>query len=65
MREIWEEYDAAAEWCARRGIEGKVGDRLPEGLSMRVWREIEKDPDAFQLRIRETAYAIAMERHGY
>jgi len=57
---VWQEYDAAAEWCARRGIAGKPGDRLPELLSVAALREINADPDAFQQRVRDSAYALAM-----
>jgi hypothetical protein len=57
------EYDAAADWCARRGIKGDVGDPLPDGLSAACLEAIQDDPDAFQERVRATAYAISMEGH--
>lgn len=55
------EYDAAAEWCARHGHKGKIGDPLPNLLSTRAQAEIDADPDAFQERVRAFAYAQAME----
>jgi hypothetical protein len=62
METIWTEYDSAAEWCARRGIAGRVGDNLPPCMSLRVLREINADPDAWEQRVRDTAYALAMSR---
>lgn len=56
-----DEYESAAEWCARRGILGKPGDRLPDGLSVVALDEINGDPDSFERRVREYAYAVAME----
>ena len=58
----WHEYDSAAEWCAKRGIEGNPGDPLPENVSAAVCLLIDDDPEAFQQRIRETAYGLA-EKH--
>jgi hypothetical protein len=58
------EYDAAAEWCAKRGIKGNDGDPLPPLLSKNAMAEINYDPDAFQGRIRDTAYALAMGKHS-
>lgn len=59
----WREYDYAAEYCARRGIRGEIGDPLPDLLSDRVCREIDADPESFQERVRACAYQFAMERH--
>jgi len=59
---MWGEYDAAAEWCARHGSKGGIGDRLPEMISRRVYDLILADVEAFQERVRATAYAIAMEK---
>jgi len=60
--EWWLEYDAAAEWCARKGLRGEPGDPLPEMLSARCKREIDEHPLAFQTRVRDTAYALAAAR---
>lgn len=57
---LWREYDAAAEWCARRGIAGNIGDPLPELLSGDCAALINDDPEAFSERVRQTAYALAM-----
>lgn len=57
----WQEYDFAAAWCARRGIKGRDGDSLPELLSADAYQEINDDPEAFERRVRESAYALAME----
>lgn len=59
----WAEYDSAAEWCAKRGIKGKVGDPLPNLLSNCVCEEIDSDPEAFERRVREFAYTLAMEKN--
>lgn len=56
------EYDAAAEWCAKRGFAGKPGDLLPPLLSTACTNEILLDPEPFQKRIRETAYALAFDK---
>lgn len=58
----WAEYDSAAEWCAKRELAGKVGDPLPVGLSTGAKQLIDNDPEAFQDRVRSTAYALAMEK---
>lgn len=58
----WIEYDAAAEWCAKRNLKGVDGDPLPENLSGRTVKLIADDPEAFQERVRATAYAIAMDK---
>lgn len=57
----WQEYDSAAAWCAKRGLKGVEGDPLPEALSSRAQALIDEDPEAFEQRVRDTAYAIAME----
>lgn len=56
----WIEYDAAALWCAKRKIAGGVGDPLPNLLSAGAKLLIDADPEAFQERVRMTAYAEAM-----
>lgn len=53
----WLEYDAAADWCSARGICGTIKDPLPENLSDRAMELINIDPDAFERRVREMAYA--------
>lgn len=58
----WATYDAVAEWCARRGLKGAIGDPLPNLLSASVAKLINDDPEAFEERVRLTAYALAMER---
>ena len=58
---VWDEYDSAAEWCARRGLKGEQGDKLPDSLSTDCARAIDFDPEAFQRRIAETGYALARE----
>lgn len=55
----WREYDFAAEWCARRGLRGVVGDALPPMLSVAVVALIADDLSAFETRVRQTAYAMA------
>ena len=54
------EYDAAAEWCASRGLRGVRGDGLPSLLAATVLRAIDADPEAFEERVRGFAYARAM-----
>lgn len=56
----WLEYDAAADWCAARGIQGTIKDPLPENLSDRAMELINIDPDAFERRVREHAYMRSM-----
>lgn len=56
------EYDSAARWCAIRGIKGELGDKLPELMSPECLEAINYDPEAFQERVRQFAYARAMER---
>lgn len=56
----WLEYDAAADWCAARGIKGTTGDPLPENMSGRAMELINLDPEAFERRVREHAYMRSM-----
>lgn len=58
---VWSEYDSAAEWCATRGLTGRYGDRLPSHLSTITKALIDDDLDAFQERVRGTAYAAARQ----
>ncbi len=56
------EYDAAAEWCARRGYKGNVGDPLPCNMAADgALKYISDCPESFQERVRQFAYAMAME----
>ena len=57
----WKEYDAAAEWSAKRGLKGEIGDPLPNLLSGPCLRLINDDPEAFQFRVRLMGYALACE----
>jgi len=59
----WNEYDSAAEWCAKRGLKGAIGDPLPNLMSGATVDEINEHPEEFQERVRMTAYALAMEKH--
>lgn len=60
-----QEYDAAAEWCARRGIAGNPGDRLPENMNPEgALKYINDDPEAFQMRVKQCFYAQYMEARG-
>lgn len=52
-RETWLEWDAAAEYCARHAYRGRRD--VPEGFSQAVYKEIERDPRAFEDRVREHA----------
>ncbi len=61
---LWAEYDSAAEWCAKRGLTGDIGDSLPIGTSHTVVLEINYDIEAFKKRVNEFAYALAMEKHN-
>lgn len=56
------EYDSAAEWCAKRGIKGAIGDRLPDLLSDVVAQEINDHPEEFMRRVKEMAYALTMRK---
>lgn len=58
--DIWAEYDSAAAYLAKRGMLGIAGDALPDGLSVSCQRLIDDDPEAFEQRVKETGYAIAM-----
>lgn len=60
-KRAWAEYDAAAEWCARRGIKGRPEDPLPPMLSVDAQALIDEDPEAFERRVADTAYGLHME----
>ena len=55
-------YDDVALWCAKRGLTGKMGDPLPNLLSEDIVKLINDDPDAFQDRVKQCAYALAMDK---
>ena len=57
---IADEYESAAEWCAKRGIQGADGDPLPALLSADAWESINTDTSAFRARVADYAYAIHM-----
>lgn len=63
-RNIWQEYDALAEDCAKRGIAGRVGDALPLNIAADVMGLVNDDPEAFADRVRLFGYALAMEKHA-
>ena len=56
----WRTYDFCADWCAARGLKGTIGDPLPNLLSGDVLKLINDDPEAFEQRVRQCAYARAM-----
>jgi hypothetical protein len=57
------EYDGAAEHCARRGLKGVPGDELPANMATDgALRWINADPEAFEERVRQIAYGLAMEK---
>lgn len=58
------EYDGAAEWCALRGLKGAIGDPLPANMDPQgALLYINADTEAFQERVRQCAYALAMSKH--
>lgn len=64
--DLLSEYDGAARWCAQRKLEGKIGDRLPDNMdSDGALKWINADPEAFQARVQEFAYGIAMSTRIY
>jgi hypothetical protein len=58
----WTEYDHAAADLARRGLKGAIGDPLPNLMSARAVELINDDPEAFETRVRQYAYAQTMEK---
>lgn len=63
--ELCAEYDAAAEWCAKRGLRGNTGDPLPANMDPDgALKFINADPESFQMRVKEFAYSLAMETHS-
>lgn len=55
------EYEWAAEWVAKKGLKGKIGDPLPELLSGECAAMINDDLDAFERRVTDFGYMAAME----
>ena len=60
--QIAEEYELVCEEMARKGRTGKIGDQLPTLISREVSESIHCDLYAFQSRIRDHAFAMAMAR---
>jgi len=60
-KNAWEEYDSAAVWCAERKVKGTLEGPLPE-MSAEAYGLIEEDPEAFEEHVKNTAYALAMEK---
>lgn len=58
----WQEYEAAADYLAARGLTGDIGDPLPELMTPEAVYLINYDVEAFQERVRLCAYARSMER---
>ena len=60
------EYDDAALWCAHKGYKGAIGDPLPPNMgSPGAIDYIQADPEAFEQRVRQCAYMLAMEKVDY
>ena len=59
---VTSEYEHAAEWCAERGLKGTFGDPLPPLIADTVKQEIDDNPEAFEARVNDYAYALSMER---
>lgn len=59
--EYCQEYDGAAKWCAERSLKGNIGDPLPDAMAIDgALAYIQADPESFQERVRQCAYALAM-----
>lgn len=58
---IDEEYESVCDYMASCGRLGMPGDKLPMGISVACLSLINQDIYAFQSRIRDCAYAYAME----
>lgn len=61
-KETWAEYDSAAEYLAKRGLKGVMGDPLPENITPEAHKLICDDPEAFERRVKDFAYGLAMEK---
>ena len=64
LHPAWLEYDRAAMDLARRNLTGKIGDSLPLNMSGEAVDLINDDPEAFELRVRQCAYALSMGEAG-
>ncbi len=62
MANVWKEYDRAAMDMAKRGLKGQIGDPLPNLMSAQCVDLINEDVEAFQFRIRQSAYAHSMRK---
>ncbi len=60
--QITDEYEMVCAEMARKGRTGKPGDLLPCLISTEILDAIHNDLYAFQKRVREHAYALAMEK---
>ena len=56
------EYDAAAEHFARMGVIPNENDSLPLNMGARTVQYIAADVEAFQQRVRDIQYGIAMSK---
>ena len=50
---VMDEVRGIAKWCARKGIKGNKGDRLPPLVSVRAWKWIDGNQDQFRAMIQE------------
>lgn len=57
----WKEYDMLAKWCAKHGVTGGNGTVLPDYIGADTMDEINADIEAFERRVRESAYMVARE----
>jgi hypothetical protein len=62
MSDAWKEYDFAAEDLAKKGLKGEIGDPLPEYMTLEAVKLINDDPEAFERRVKDFAYARAMAK---
>lgn len=59
-KQAWDEYDSAAEYVAKRDATGGgAGTELPPMLSRECLALINDDVEAFEMRVRGFAYALA------
>jgi hypothetical protein len=59
---VWREYDQIAEDMAKRGLTGEVGQPLPMYISTLAYNMINDDLEAFQQRVKDCAYMLAMQK---
>lgn len=55
-----DDYEAAAQWCAERGMTGREHHLLPDWISHDCLDQIIVAPEKFQLRVAEYAHDYAM-----